>query len=77
MVFFMLEDREDLIEAVNNLKAIVISAALVICGVLMMCTSLVCIITTKTSLNFIDYGFTFFVFMVGFSFCCTNVRNLD
>ncbi|MFN6558987.1 MAG: hypothetical protein RMY28_004170 [Nostoc sp. ChiSLP01] len=73
----MPNDREDLIEAVNNLRTTIISGFIVTCGVLMMCTSLVCIITTKSSLNFIDYGFTFFVFLVGFSFCCTNVKNLD
>lgn len=77
MVFFMPNDRDNLIEAVNNLRTTIISGFIVICGVLMMCTSLVCIITTKSSLNFIDYGFTFFVFLVGFSFCCTNVKNLD
>ncbi len=77
MVFFMPKDSEDLIAAVNNLRTTVISGFVIICGVLMMCTSLVCIITTKKSLNFIDYGFTFFVFLVGFSFCCTNVKNLD
>ena len=74
-VLIMANDKE-LIGAIKDLQRTIVSCSLIISGILFAGIGLLSLSFTKTSLDFMDYGFRYFFIFLGVFLIFKSSRNL-
>jgi hypothetical protein len=73
---FMMANDKDLIGAIEDLRRTIISCSSIISGILFAGIGLLSLSFTKTSLDFMDYGFRYFFVFLGVFLIFKSSKNL-